>query len=85
MIRFTAGYSPIGLSFQDPLCRHSPPQRPRLAGCAPVWRDPFVLVVAGQSNAANHGSRRARAGSKSAFSVNGLFHLEDPLLGAKGR
>ena len=49
------------------------------------WRDPFVLVVAGQSNAANHGHPRARAGSGAyAFSVDGLFRLEDPLPGASG-
>jgi lysophospholipase L1-like esterase len=51
----------------------------------PTWREPFVLVVAGQSNAANHGHPRARASSGTyAISVNGLFRLEDPLPGASG-
>lgn len=51
----------------------------------PSWRDPLVLVVAGQSNAANHGWHRGRAGAGSyALSVNGLFRLEDPLPGASG-
>jgi|688.fasta_scaffold262250_2 lysophospholipase L1-like esterase len=51
----------------------------------PTWRDPVVLLVAGQSNAANHGRPRGRAGSGSyALSVEGVFRLEDPLPGASG-
>ena len=60
-------------------------EHPQVPVASPSWRDPFVLVVAGQSNAANHGSPRARAGGSSyAFSVDGLFRLEDPLPGASG-
>ena len=52
---------------------------------APIWRDPVVLLVAGQSNAANHGQPRGRAGADSfALSSEGLFRLEDPLPGASG-
>lgn len=52
---------------------------------APIWRDPAVLLVAGQSNAANHGRPRGRAGAGSyALSADGLFQLEDPLPGASG-
>ncbi|MEB3350070.1 MAG: sialate O-acetylesterase [Cyanobacteriota bacterium] len=52
---------------------------------APTWRDPFVLVVAGQSNAANHGQPRGRSGAGSyALSMDGVFRLEDPLPGASG-
>jgi hypothetical protein len=44
-----------------------------------------VLVVAGQSNAANHGQPRGRSAAGSyAFSVDGLFRLQDPLPGASG-
>jgi lysophospholipase L1-like esterase len=50
-----------------------------------VWSGPFVLLVVGQSNAANHGQPRGRAGAGSyAVSVNGLFRLEDPLPGSSG-
>jgi len=52
---------------------------------APIWRDPVVLLVAGQSNAANHGRPRGRAGAGSyALSTDGFFRLEDPLPGASG-
>ena len=51
----------------------------------PVWRDPFVLVVVGQSNVANHGRPRGRSGTGSyALAKDGLFRLEDPLPGASG-
>lgn len=51
----------------------------------PIWREPLVLLVAGQSNAANHGRPRGRAGAGSyALSTDGLFRLEDPLPGASG-
>lgn len=51
----------------------------------PTWRDPVVLLVVGQSNAANHGRPRGRAGPGSyALSVEGVFRLEDPLPGASG-
>ena len=51
----------------------------------PTWRDPVVLLVVGQSNAANHGKPRGRAGSGSyAISPEGVFRLEDPLPGASG-
>lgn len=51
----------------------------------PVWRDPFVLVVVGQSNVANHGRSRGRSGIDSyAVSLDGVFHLDDPLPGASG-
>ena len=50
-----------------------------------VWRDPFVLVVVGQSNVANHGRPRGRSGTDNyAVSMNGVFQLEDPLPGASG-
>lgn len=50
-----------------------------------IWREPVVLLVVGQSNAANHGSPRGRAGSGSyALSAEGVFRLEDPLSGASG-
>ena len=61
-------------------------EHPRAPMAAVVWRDPLVLVVAGQSNAANHGSPRGRAGPGSyALSADGLFRLEDPLPGASGQ
>ena len=51
----------------------------------PTWRDPVVLLVVGQSNAANHGLARGRAGSGSyALSPEGVFRLEDLLPGASG-
>lgn len=50
-----------------------------------VWSDPFVLIAVGQSNAANHGLPRGRAGSGSyALSAKGVLRLEDPLPGASG-
>ena len=52
---------------------------------SPVWRNPFALVVVGQSNVANHGRPRCRSGTGSyAVSLNGVFLLEDPLPGASG-
>lgn len=49
------------------------------------WIDPFVLLVAGQSNAANHGELRARTGAGTyAFAADGVYLLEDPLPGASG-
>lgn len=49
------------------------------------WRQPFVLLVAGQSNAANHGQPRARAGRGAyALASQGLYPLIDPLPGASG-
>lgn len=52
---------------------------------SPSWRDPFVLLVAGQSNAANHGQPRGRAGAGAyALASEGLYRLEDPLPGASG-
>lgn len=51
----------------------------------PIWRDPFVLLVAGQSNAANHGSPRGRAAAGSyALAAGGIYPLADPLPGASG-
>ena len=45
----------------------------------PTWHDPFMLLVAGQSNAVNHGRPRRRAGSGSyAISDEGLFRLKIP-------
>ena len=52
----------------------------------PTWRNPFVLVVVGQSNGANHGQLRGRAGEGAyALAVDGLFSLQDPLRGASGK
>jgi hypothetical protein len=49
--------------------------------------DPAVFVIAGQSNAANHGEGRFTAGNN-VFNFNlfdgQLYHAADPLLGATG-
>jgi lysophospholipase L1-like esterase len=51
----------------------------------PILRDPFVLIAAGQSNAANHGTPRARSGQGAyALAADGLYPLMDPLPGASG-
>jgi lysophospholipase L1-like esterase len=63
---------------------HSSPSIP-LQLNPPTWHNPFVLVVVGQSNVANHGLTRGRSGEGTyAFSTQGLFKLEDPLPGASG-
>lgn len=52
---------------------------------SPYWRDPFVLIAVGQSNAANHGRPRGRSGVGTyAIAVSGLYPMEDPLPGASG-
>ena len=51
----------------------------------PPWRNPFVLVVVGQSNVANHGTPRGRSGGASyAAAAKGIYRMEDPLPGASG-
>lgn len=56
----------------------------RVAGSV-IWSDPFVLLVVGQSNAANHGEPSARAGPATyALAADGLYPLQDPLPGASG-
>lgn len=51
----------------------------------PTWHQPFVLIVAGQSNAANHGTPPARSGAGTyALAADGLYPLADPLPGASG-
>lgn len=61
-------------------------QAPRPLASVPVWREPFVLIAAGQSNAANHGSPPGRAGEGTyALTADGLYPLRDPLPGASGQ
>lgn len=58
---------------------------PMPLGAVPAWKRPFVLVVAGQSNAANHGTPPARSGAGTfALAEGGLYPLVDPLPGASG-
>ena len=49
----------------------------------PAWKQPFVLIAAGQSNAANHGTPPARSGAGTyALAASGIYPLADPLPGA---
>ncbi|MFY8148227.1 MAG: hypothetical protein ACOVNL_03295 [Prochlorococcaceae cyanobacterium] len=49
-------------------------------GAVPTWNRPFVLVAAGQSNAANHRAPPARSGAGTfAQAEGGLYPLADPL------
>lgn len=52
---------------------------------APEVTNSFVILALGQSNAANHGRPRGRAGAGTyAFAADGFFACEDPLPGASG-
>ena len=86
LLSFTAGIVSQWAGLPRALVQAFTPMAPNPGRLeAPIWKDPYVLVVAGQSNAANHGSTRARAGPGAyAISLNGLFRLEDPLPGASG-
>jgi hypothetical protein len=87
-VAFTAGvFSQRSGSLGRLVARLSPRSlAPQPLGDGPRWRMPFVLIAAGQSNAANHGRPPGRAGEGTyALAADGLYPLTDPLPGASGQ